>query len=69
MKIPLKNSRNLCKFADGASGNKSLIFQCLPIAADALFARPQAQVLRFGGMTGLDSFTYGVLKNTILDLC
>ena len=42
---------------------KSLIFQCLPIAARMLCLQDhEAQVLWFGGMTGLHSFTYGVLK-------
>ena len=41
---------------------KSLVSQCFPIVTDALFARLHDQVLWFGGMTGLHSFTYGVLK-------
>ena len=41
---------------------KSLIFQFLPIVAVAFFARPRGSRLWFGEMTGLHSFTYGVLK-------
>ena len=42
---------------------KSLNFQFLPIAAVAFFEKNhEAQVLWFGGMTGLHSFTYGILK-------
>ena len=36
-------------------GNKSLIFQCLPIAADALFARPLR--LKCCGLVGWQAYT------------